>query len=121
MIRTYRQKRQRGVGMLGILLICIAIVLVVVGALKVIPTYLEYRSIAAAAVAAKAGGRTVVDVQKAFDRAANINDITTISGQDLEITKEGENIIVSFKYEKKIPLFYGVSLLIEYSGSSERP
>ena len=121
MTRNFGRERQRGVSMLGVLIICVAIVLIVVGALKVVPTYLEYRGIKAAAVAAKAGGRTVVDVQKAFDRAANINDITTISGKDLEITKEGDNIIVAFKYEKKVPMFYGVSLLIEYSGSSENP
>ena len=121
MTRISGRTRQRGVSMLGILIICVAIVLVVIGALKVIPTYLEFRNIKAAAVAAQGGGKTVVDVQKAFDRAANINDITTISGKDLEITKEGNNIVVSFKYEKKVPLFYNVSLLIEYAGSSDHP
>lgn len=121
MIRNPDLKRQRGVSMLGILVICIAVVLIAVGALKLIPTYLEFRNIKAAAIAAKDGGKTVVEIQKAFDRAANINDITTISGKDLEITKEGNNIVVSFKYDKKIPMFYNVSVLIEYAGSSDNP
>ena len=122
MIRNPDLKRQRGVSMLGILVICIAVVLVAVGALKLIPTYLEFRNIKAAAIAAKAGGKTVIEIQKAFDRAANINDITTISGKDLEITKEGNNnIVVSFKYDKKIPMFYNVSVLIEYAGNSDNP
>ena len=113
--------RQRGVSMLGILLICVVIVLIAVGALKVIPTYIEFRTIKQAAIQAQSGGKTVIEVQKAFDRAANINDITTIAGKDLDITKEGNNIIVAFKYEKKIPLFHNVSLLIEYAGSSDNP
>ena len=122
MIRNPDLKRQRGVSMLGVLVICIAVVLIAVGALKLIPTYLEFRNIKAAAISAKDGGKTVIEIQKAFDRAANINDITTISGKDLEITKEGNNnIVVSFKYDKKIPMFYNVSVLIEYAGSSDNP
>ncbi|MBL8378201.1 MAG: DUF4845 domain-containing protein [Burkholderiales bacterium] len=122
MNRPWISARARGVSMLGILFICVAIVLVAVGALKVIPSYLEFRNIRAAAVAARDGGKTVVDIQKAFDRAAQINDITTLSGKDLDIAKDGAgNIVVSFKYEKKIPLFYNVSLIIEYAGGSDNP
>jgi Domain of unknown function (DUF4845) len=121
MTRDSGRQLQRGVSMLGILLICVAIVLVAIGALKVIPTYIEFRGIKSAAMAARDGGKTVLEIQKAFDRAAQINDISTIAGKDLEITKEGAEIIVAFKYEKKVPLFYNVSLLIEYAGSSDKP
>lgn len=122
MTRPWISLRARGASMLGILFICVAIVLVAVGALKVIPSYLEFRNIRAAAIAARDGGKTVVDIQKAFDRAAQINDITTLSGKDLDIAKDSAgNIVVSFKYEKKIPLFYNVSLIIEYAGGSDNP
>ena len=114
-------RRQSGISMLGILFICIVIVLVAIGALKVIPTYMEFRSIKTAALQAKDGGKTVNEIQRAFDRAATVNDITTISGKDLEITKEGNNIVVGFKYEKKVHLFYNVSLLIDYAANSEQP
>ena len=121
MTRISGLSRQRGVSMLGILFICIAIVLVAVGALKVIPTYMEFRSIKAAAVQARDGGKTVLEIQKAFDRVATVNDITTIAGKDLEITKEGTNIIVGFKYDKKIHMFHNVYILIEYAGNSDQP
>ena len=112
--------RQRGVSMLGIMIICVIIVLVAVGALKIVPTYMEFRNIRGAAVTARDGGKSVAEIRKAFDRAATVNDITTISGNDLEVTKEGNTIIVSFKYEKKVHLFHNVSLLIEYAGSTEQ-
>jgi hypothetical protein len=121
MTRISGLTRQRGVSMLGILFICVAIVLVAVGAMKVIPTYMEFRGIKVAATAARDGGKTVLEIQKAFDRAANINDITTIAGKDLEITKEGNNIVVAFKYDKKVHLFHNVSLLIEYAGNTDQP
>ena len=121
MVGFRHRLHQHGVSMLGILVICIIIVLIAVGALKLIPTYLEYRSIKEAAISARDGGKTVLEIQKAFDRAANINNITTISGKDLDISKDGNTIVVSFKYEKKVPMFANVSVLIEYAASSDKP
>ena len=59
------------------------------------------------------------EIRKAFDRNALINDISTISGQDLDITKEGGEVVVGFAYSKKVPLFSNLSLLIEFTGSSK--
>ena len=112
---------QRGVSMLGIFLICAAIVLVAVGALKVIPAYIEFGTIKKAASGSRDGAKTVSDVVRGFDKRAQVDDITAISGKDLEVTKEGNNIIVSFKYEKKVPLFANVSVLFEFSGSTNDP
>lgn len=113
--------RQRGVSMLGIMLICVVIVMVAVGALKVIPAYIEYGKVKTAAFASKDGAKSVADVQRAFDRRAQVDDISVISGKDLDIGKEGNNIIVSFKYDKKIPLFQNVSVLLEFAGNSNEP
>ena len=112
---------QRGVSMLGIALICMMIVLVAVLGLKTVPAYIEFGTIKTAAMGAKDGAKTVADVQRNFDRRAQIDDISAITGKDLEITKEGNNIIVAFKYDKKIPLFKNVSMLFEFSGSSNDP
>lgn len=49
---------------------------------------------------------------------ADINQISTIKGADLDISKDGNEIIIAFEYERRIPLFYNVSLLIDFQGSS---
>ena len=104
--------------MLGIFLICMMIVLVAVGALKIVPAYMEYGTVKKAVFASKDGAKTVADVQRNFDRRSQVDDISAISGKDLEVTKEGNNIVVAFKYDKKIPLFQNMSVLIEFSGNS---
>jgi hypothetical protein len=114
-------KAQRGVSMLGIFLICAAIVLVAVAGLKIVPAYMEYGTVKKAVIASKDGAKTVADVQKNFDRRAQVDDISVISARDLEVTKEGNNIVVSFKYDKKIPMFQNLSVLLEFSGSSNDP
>ena len=114
-------KCQRGVSMLGIALICMMIVLFAVGVLKTAPAYMEYGTVKKAAMASREGAKTVNDVQRNFDKRAQVDDISAITGKDLEVTKEGNNIVVSFKYDKKIPLFQNVSVLFEFAGSSNDP
>ena len=114
--------KQRGITMFGILIICIGLILVVVGGLKVTPTYIEYFSVKKAVAGIVAGGEargTVVEIRKAFDKRAQVDDISIISGADLEITKEGNDVVVGFSYPKKVPLFGNVSLYFDFAGSSK--
>ena len=48
----------------------------------------------AAAKAAKEG-TTVPEIRGSFDRAAAIDDISSIQGKDLEVTKRGDKIVVN--------------------------
>ncbi|MGA8879275.1 MAG: DUF4845 domain-containing protein [Azonexus sp.] len=38
--------------------------------------------------------------------------------EQLDISKEGGKIVASFDYDKRIPLFANVSLVINYKGST---
>ena len=102
---------------LVVLVILIGFVAIVV--LRVVPTFVEYRAALSAIKRAQASANTVIEIQKAFDRSAAIDDITVLSGKDLDITKVNEDIVVSFAYTKKIPLFGPVSLTIDYAGTSK--
>ncbi len=118
--KTQGGRSQRGVSMLGILAICVIIVIVAILALKITPAYIEFGTVKTAMLAST-GGKTVHDIQAAFQRNADINSISVISGKDLDITKEGNNIVVGFHYDKKIPLFANVSILIEFAADSNNP
>lgn len=106
--------------MLGMLVIGIIIVFVAIGGLKIAPAYIEYFTVkkAIVGVAQTTGKGTVGEVRQAFDRRAQIDDIDVISAKDLEITKEGNDIVISFAYPKRIPLFGNVSVVIEFAASS---
>ena len=63
---------------------------------------------------------TVAEARKAFDRQKDIEySISSIGGQDLQITKENDKIVIRFAYEKEVPLFEPVFLLIKYEGRSK--
>jgi hypothetical protein len=113
-------RNQRGITVLGMLVVGIIIVFVAIGGLKIAPAYIEYFTVkkAIVGVAQTTGKGTVGEVRQAFDRRAQIDDIDVIAGKDLEITKEGNDIVISFAYPKRISLFGNVSVVIEFAASS---
>jgi hypothetical protein len=112
--------KQRGVTMLGMLVVCVVVIVVAILGLKVAPAYIEYFSVKKAIVAiAQTNGRgTVGEIRAAFDRRAAIDSIDVIGAKDLEITKEGNEVVVSFSYPKRIPLVGNVNLVIDFAASS---
>ncbi len=113
-------RKQRGIALSGLLFWGIVIALVAVLGIKVSPDCIEYYKIqkSVKSISTEASGKTVSEIRNAFDRYADINQISTIKGVDLDISKDGNEIIIAFEYERRIPLFYNVSLLIDFQGSS---
>jgi hypothetical protein len=112
--------RQHGVALSGLLIWCMIIALVSVLGMKVGPEYLEYFKVlkACKTIASASAGQTVPGIRSAFDRTADVDNIKVIKGVDLDISKEGNDVVISFAYESRIPLFANVSLLIDFQGSS---
>ena len=114
--------RQRGMSFIGILVILILVVFAALVGMRVTPAYIEYFTIKKAvnsiAQSGELRGATVSEVRRAFERRANIDDITSVLPQDLQVSKEGNEVVIAFAYEKRVPLFYNVSLLIDFAGSS---
>ncbi len=114
-------KNQRGLSMWEILVFCIVIVMLAIGGLKITPAYIEYFKIKKAVVGIAQSGEargTVSDIRKAFDRRAVIDDIDAVKAQDLDVTKDGNEVVISFAYSRKIPLFGPLSLWFDFAGSS---
>jgi hypothetical protein len=101
--RTGSRSRQRGLSFIGVVFFGVfAVAAFAIGGQSV-PIFLENVAIKKAAEKAKLEG-TVPAIRAAFDRAAAIDDITSIKGSDLEITKRGDKTVVGFKYSREIAL-----------------
>jgi hypothetical protein len=115
------RNKQRGVSFLVIFLIGVMLALAAVGAMKIAPAYTEFMTVKKAVMAIAASeGRTgsVNEIRKAFDRRSAIDDITAVTPGELEISKDGGEVVISFAYQKRIPLFANVSLLIDFAAST---
>ncbi len=116
-----RRRTQRGITLFGLLFWAIVIGFTALLVMRVLPTMNEYFTIQRAVEKiAKEGGTTVPEIRAAFEKQKQIEySIQSISGADLEITKENEKIIVKFAYDKEIELAAPVYLLIKYEGRSK--
>ena len=117
-IRSAAAARQRGITLIGLLFWGILVAMVALVVIRVLPTLNEFTTVQRAVkkLAQESPG-TVPEIRAAFERQKNIEySITSISGQDLQITKENDKIVIRFAYDKEIPLFEPVFLLIKYSG-----
>ena len=111
--------KSRQAGMSIITLIFILAVLAAVGAvaLQAFPSVIEYQATLRAINKAKNEG-SVAAVRAAFDRSADIDNITSIKGKDLEVTKDGDQVVVAFAYQKEFHMFGPAWLTLKYVGRS---
>jgi len=95
----------------------IVVFLLVIGA-KAVPAITEYFAIDRAVQKVAGEGQTVHDIRSAFDRYATVDDIKSIYGKDLDITKDGDRVIVSYSYTYSIPILDNVRIVIDFAGSN---
>lgn len=116
-------KKQSGMGFLGSLLVLIAGIMVVITGLRVGPAYIEFfavRSILRTmASSAEVQGGNPKEIRSAFDKRASIDNVSSVKGEDLDISKSGNNTVVSANYTVKTPLAGNVSLVIDFSASTK--
>lgn len=112
------RSRQRGLSFFGLLLVggLLAVTGVIVA--QIVPTAIEYQAVLKA-VNKAAQGNSVAEVRRTFDNASAIDNISSISGKDIEVTKEGDKIVVSFAYQREIHLAGPGYLTLKYSGRSK--
>ena len=112
------KRQQRGMTFIGLLVVGGLLAVAGLIAAQVFPTYIEFLAVQKAAKKASAGA-TVADVRSIFDKAAQIDDIRSITGKDLEVGKQGNNVVVSFSYQREIHLAGPAYLVMKYAGSSQ--
>jgi hypothetical protein len=58
-------------------------------------------------------------VRRAFNARATIDDITSVKAEDLEITKDGNQVVIGFAYRREIPLWGdAIGVYINYAARS---
>ncbi len=110
--------QQRGISFIGLLFVGGVLACAGVLAAQVLPTLIEFQAVTKAANKAREG-TTVAEVKSIFDKAAQIDDIKSISGKDLEVTKEGDRVVVAFAYTREIHMAGPAYLLLKYNGRSK--
>lgn len=109
---------QKGISFIG--LIFVGGMLAIFGLIgaQVLPTAVEFQAVQKAAQKAS-DGQSVAEIRSNFDKIATIDDIKSITGKDLEVTKEGDKVVVSYSYQREIHLAGPAFLTMKYAGRSK--
>lgn len=114
--------RQRGMGLLALIFWALVSVFVFMVALKILPVYKENMAIKTT-LSAMASDSILQngekwEIRKSFNERADIDNISSVNGGDLEIDKEDGRVVLGIAYSVKTPLFANISLYIDFNESS---
>lgn len=118
------RNKQTGMTMIGILFIGILVVFAALVTMRMVPAYIEYGSIVKVlkAISNDPDFKTmsISDIRKSFDRRATIDNITEVKGEDLDISKDGGEVVVEATWSAKKPIVGNVSVVMDFTASTAK-
>ena len=113
--------KQLGISLGGLMFGAVIFIALAMVGMKLAPSYLEFAAVkkAVVAIAQEKAGGTVAEVRKTFDARATIADISTVTGKDLDVTKDGGALVIIAAYRKEVPLFSNMGVYIDFRASSK--
>ena len=111
------RSKQRGITFLGLVFVGVVLAFLGVVGAQVLPTAVEYMAVKKA-VQKSTEGQSPADVRLLFTKAAAIDNISSINADQLDVSKQGDRVVVSFAYEREIHLFGPAFLTLKYKGQS---
>lgn len=109
--------KQRGVSLTGLIITLAVLGFLAVMAAKLMPAYVEYFTVKKMFSAMDQAGDlkgTVRDIRRSFDTRNAIEDVKSVKGEDLEITKEGGETVITATWSNKVPLVSNVSACLDF-------
>jgi hypothetical protein len=111
---------QRGVTVTGLVVWLFVIIIVALLGMRLVPAYMEYGTAKNAidAIARERNASTPAEVRRAFESRAAIDDITAVKAADLDITKQGNDMVIGFSYRKEVPLFANIGVYLDFAANT---
>ncbi|MBL4569734.1 MAG: DUF4845 domain-containing protein [Alcanivorax sp.] len=113
-----RPSQQRGISMIGWVVILLIAVVLGTAAMRMVPAYMEHNTISSSIKSLMQDSKIALmsprEVSDALSKRFTINQVNVINANDLVITKDGGILKISTDYEVREPLFYNVSIVMTF-------
>jgi hypothetical protein len=117
-------RRQKGITLSGFMTWAVVLIVAALITFRIGPPYVEFLSIQAQlrAIANDPEGRSGVRrvVEDLFSRRAAIENISAISGRDIQITKVGDRVVLSAEYSVCVPFVFNIRACMDYNATSSK-
>ncbi len=114
--------QQRGLSMIGFLFVAAVLVALAMLAMKVVPAYIEYFGVKK--VLADMGHQSDLrnmsnsEIRNDFAKRASVAYIEVVKPQDISVDRSSSVPVVSVDYTFRTKLVHNISLVIDFSASS---
>ena len=109
---------QRGVTLMGLIILLFVVIFVALLGFKLIPAYIDFYTAKKTINAVARQGTTAAEIRRSFELRSAIDDLK-VRASDLEISKDGNEMVVGFAYRKEVPLFANVGIYIDFAASTK--
>ncbi|MGE0357748.1 MAG: DUF4845 domain-containing protein [Burkholderiales bacterium] len=117
------KRTQRGITLTGALMGMIVLAAVGLFGAKLTPAYLEYFAVQKMLKAMEASGETkftVREIRNSWARRNTIEGVKSVNPDDLEITKEGGEAVITANWSTKVPIIGNFSACLDFSATTAK-
>jgi len=117
------QSKQRGLSMIGFLFVAVVLIFVAMLAMKLVPAYIEFFSVkkilATMGQESELRSKSNGEIRSDFAKRSNTGYVTVVKPEDITIDRSSGTPVISADYEFRTKLFGNVSLVVDFSASSD--
>ena len=111
-------QKQRGISLVSLIVTLAVVGFLAIMAAKLMPAYIEYFAVKKIFASMEQAGDlklSVREIRKSFETRNTIEDVKSVKGEDLEVTKEGGETVVTATWSAKVPLVANIAACLDFS------
>ncbi len=111
-------RKQSGISLMNLIVGLGVLGFLGVMAAKLMPAYVEYFAVKKMFAAMEQAGDlkgSVRDIRYSFEKRNAIEDVKSVRGDDLEVTKEGGEAVVTANWSVRIPMVSNVNACLDFT------
>ena len=110
-------RKQRGISLINLIIGLAVLGFLGVMAAKLLPAYVEYFAVKKMFAAMEQAGDlkgSVRDIRYSFEKRNAIEDVKSVRSDDLEVTKEGGEAVVTANWSVRVPMVSNVNACLDF-------
>lgn len=111
-------KKQRGLTAIGFVLLLGLIAFFSALAIKLTPLYLEHFEVSSVlksvAQESDIGSKSAADIKDSIMKKLSINDVSHVTKDDIEVSKEDGKLRVTISYEARVPMVGNIDIVANF-------
>lgn len=117
------RRRQHGLTITGFILVAAIAMLAVMIGFRMVPAYIEWYTVQKVmrnSLQTAREGFTVTQFRQSFDRGADADYIDSVRGADIDVVKDGNQLVATATWTRTLHMVGNVSLLLEFEATATK-